>query len=283
MFTYVVPLNDFPLSHWYCRLHGLPDSMLISISLILTTSGKLCTVLFLGYGILSSLFALTQFLHCDLLLKLAEVHACIFTFPLSFHLLSHFLPFVFLYLFPFPFYCKTCLRKLHFAWKSDLNEIRPILPQLLDGMWYWEPFCVVWSQYGVLLIASNAWICRVFQAYEWGWEWGPCFHIGDNCRQIWGGDGTICAWIMPEFGNESGLIFLHCCFSCLLEILTTRFTTGFCILEVYELRWSWWWRWWSWCSGCCWLFACHKHDPWVSEQASSPLHPNWTNFAAHNA
>lgn len=88
---------------------------------------------------------------------------------------------------------------------------------------------------------------------------------------------------MPEFGNESGLGFLHCCFSCLLEVLITRFTTGFCILEVYELRRSWWWRWWSWCSGCCWLFACHKHDPWVCEQASSPLHPNWTNFAAHNA
>lgn len=83
LFTSVVPLMTFLLSHSYYRLHGLLDSMLISIFLILTTSGKLCTVLFLGYGILSSLSVSTQFLHCVLLLKLVEVRClriCLFFF-----------------------------------------------------------------------------------------------------------------------------------------------------------------------------------------------------------
>lgn len=67
----------FLLLFWFnCfRQHGLLDSMPISILLTRTIFEKPCIVLLLGCEILNSLFALTQFLHCDLSLKLAEVNS----------------------------------------------------------------------------------------------------------------------------------------------------------------------------------------------------------------
>jgi len=55
------------------RLHGLLDNMLTLTSQTRTISVKLYTVLFLGCVIQSFLCVLTQFLHCEALLKPAKV------------------------------------------------------------------------------------------------------------------------------------------------------------------------------------------------------------------
>nr|XP_023919174.1 uncharacterized protein LOC112030738 [Quercus suber] len=31
----------------------------------------------------------------------------------------------------------------------------------------------------------------------------PCLYFGDYSGQVWGGDGTLSSWVMPEFGTVS--------------------------------------------------------------------------------
>ena len=87
--------------------------------------------------------------------------------------------------------------------------------------------------------------------------------------------------IVDKFGEEMAPYALGLCQNLVMHVsivfLSTKFQivlylklssmcllSGSCILEVYEHFRSWWWSRWSWCSGCSRLFACHKHNTWIS-------------------